>query len=38
MAEVDPRHVLVNPPDQPEDVADAVVTGVLAKSWVYRAD
>jgi cytidylate kinase len=37
-AEVDPRHVLVDPPDQPEDVADVVVTGVLAKSWVYRAD
>jgi hypothetical protein len=29
---------LVDPPNQPETVADAVVTGVLAESWVYRAD
>jgi cytidylate kinase len=37
-AEVDPRHVLVDPPDQPEDVAGIVVAGVLAESWAYRAD
>jgi predicted ABC-type ATPase len=35
-AEIDQRHLLIDPPDQPQDVADLVVAALAIESLLYR--
>jgi energy-coupling factor transporter ATP-binding protein EcfA2 len=36
-ADVEPRHLILDPPDRPEDVADAVATALAKGALAYRS-